>query len=233
MYVLWYNRVRVELMSKRRLYICWFYKTSEHKGCRKSETVKVCELRVWAPSLHFSVSFNVTYPVNQRDGVKNKWDDKCYGPKGFTSLWELQLQEPAEASRGQRSFHFVISSPFKVARVSPSCREANVSKLCKSKSLWSYYSLALVHPAFTTLKEYRKQILLQIRIRPFTFDLKDTKALRMQNGGGALAQCDPSEVCPDKVQEFWTRFTKIFVVFNQCKLHADAVFVSMRGRQPK
>lgn len=38
-------------------------------------------------------------PVNQRDGVKNKWDDKCYGPKGFTSLWELQLQEPGIAGQ--------------------------------------------------------------------------------------------------------------------------------------
>lgn len=37
-----------------------------------------------------------THPVKQRNGVKYKRNDKRSGPYSFTSLWELQLEEPVD-----------------------------------------------------------------------------------------------------------------------------------------
>lgn len=37
-----------------------------------------------------------THPVKQRSGVKYKWKHKRSRPQNFTSLRELQLQEPVE-----------------------------------------------------------------------------------------------------------------------------------------
>lgn len=82
--------------NQRRMQVCIQY----------IHTALTCVIRkqTWSTDRNPSTD---THPVKQRNSVKYKWQDKRSCPESFTSLWELQLQEPVETHRG-RFIHFYL-----------------------------------------------------------------------------------------------------------------------------